>query len=73
MLQEVGGDAVKTFKTGDAGDLAEKLAGLINEPEHRKSLGEAATRRVEKEFTKEKFRERYELLYRSLISKSQFS
>ena len=67
VLREVGGRAVETFKAGDAEDLAGRLVEMINDPERRKSLGDAGKKRVEKEFTMEKFWKRYEELYEGLI------
>lgn len=68
VLSEVGGEAVETFKVGDADDLAKQLSDLIPSPGRLEALGKAARARVEKEFTLEKFWERYERLYWSLLA-----
>jgi glycosyltransferase involved in cell wall biosynthesis len=47
---------------------AEVLIALLNDPHRRATLGAAARRRVDEEFTIERVVDRYETLYRSLIS-----
>ena len=46
-LPEVVGDAGLVFRSGDAGDLADKLRALIESPQTRRRLGAAGRRRVE--------------------------
>lgn len=71
VLAEVGGKAVVVFRTSAAEDLAKHLAGLISDAGRRDALGESARARVEKEFTLEKFWERYEQLYENLNAVSR--
>ncbi len=71
VLREVGGSAVVAFHSSDAEDLAKHLAGLINSPDRRGVLGESARARVRREFTREKFCERYEQLYENLDAVSR--
>jgi glycosyltransferase involved in cell wall biosynthesis len=44
-LSEVGGDAVRYARSPDAADLAEALAGLLDDPAERRRLGEAGLAR----------------------------
>lgn len=46
-MRRVCGDATVYAENGDASDLASKLRELIDDPERRSSLGEAARRRVQ--------------------------
>lgn len=50
-LPEVVGAAGRVFRSEDDDDLAKQLKELINDPELRRSLGQAARLRVENEFT----------------------
>jgi len=68
VLQEVGGDAVEFFETKNPEDLAQKLSGLIEDNERREELSLRAQERVEKEYSLEKFLNRYEELYEELLN-----
>ncbi len=69
VLQEVGGDAVQYFEAKNPEDLAENLAELIKDEERRKQLAPRAQKRVEQEYSLEKFWNRYESLYQELIER----
>jgi len=66
VLKEVGGGAVRTFKTGDPKDLSAQLQQLYRDEGLRRELGHKAYQRVADEFTLEKFWEGYDKLYRNL-------
>lgn len=68
VLTEVGGKAIATFRKGDSEDLADKISQLITYSGRRDALREQARERVEREFSLEKFWERYETLYQHLIA-----
>jgi glycosyltransferase involved in cell wall biosynthesis len=47
---EVLGEAGKTFRVGDARELAQRIASLLKSPEEMASLGAQAARRAERMF-----------------------
>lgn len=55
------------FPPGDAGELAAKLACLIENPEYRQRLAQAAATRAEREFSMEKAVERTQNLWDRLL------
>ena len=63
VLREVGGEAVEFFRTGDPVDLSEKLYGLYKDYSRREALGEAGRKRVNRNYTQEKFWQSYKGLY----------
>ncbi len=60
------GKAGLSFKDKDAGDLREKLAYLINNPDEAKRLGQAAGERIQKEYNWESITSDVEQIYKSL-------
>lgn len=65
---EVLGDCGKTFKTGDALDLANCLAQLLDDPAARQSMGLAARQRVIDLFSLRRMMEEHARIYRSLAT-----
>lgn len=56
-------------KAGDVDALADQLATVLEEPaSFRRTIGTAARRRIESEYSAETMTRRYETVYRSLIS-----
>ncbi len=55
------------FKSGDAGDLAEKLNWVFNHPEEAQAVANKGYARIMRDYNWEKLSERYARLYRWLI------
>jgi glycosyltransferase involved in cell wall biosynthesis len=69
---EAVGEAGVIYPFGDAEALADALSRLVSAPEERKSLGQAARRRVEERFTAERYvsnmRDQFEAVLREAAS-----
>ncbi|MFH1648181.1 MAG: glycosyltransferase family 4 protein [Patescibacteria group bacterium] len=71
VLTEVGGDTVVYFETGNPNSLSEKMVNIYEKVAAEGNLlGERAKKRVEENFTMEKFVSSYLNLYESLLKKS---
>ena len=71
VLTEVGGDTVVYFETGKAANLSEKMVSIYEKVAAEGSiLGERAKKRVEENFSMDKFIESYIKLYEELLNKS---
>ncbi|MBV9354106.1 MAG: glycosyltransferase [Chloroflexi bacterium] len=66
VLPELCPDAALTVERGDWHALARALTGLLGDPERRASMGAAARRRVEADFTVEQCVDRFRACYEHL-------
>ena len=64
---EVIGDAGIVFRTGDAADLAQRLAELLGDPVARENLGMRARTRAARFFARDRMIEAHASLYRNLV------
>jgi glycosyltransferase involved in cell wall biosynthesis len=63
-VRQVAADGGLTFKAGDADDLAEKMAYLLNNDDERKRLGEKGRRATEEKYDWKKVAEDLEKIYK---------
>jgi glycosyltransferase involved in cell wall biosynthesis len=69
VLPELRPDAALTVEPGNWHALSQALTGLLREPDRRATMGAAARRRVEADFTIEQCVDRFRARYRWLISR----
>jgi rhamnosyl/mannosyltransferase len=65
------GETGVTVPPGDAGALADALAGLLADPDRRRRLGENGRDRVERLFSRDRMLDAYDELYRSVESSTR--
>jgi glycosyltransferase involved in cell wall biosynthesis len=70
---EVLGNAEQTFRTGDAQDLARKLARIIHDPAVAADWARAGYQRVAKRFTEQRMIEEHDRIYREVVQSTRHS
>lgn len=68
--RSLAGDAGAYAVRGDASDLADRVAELLDDPERRRRLGEVGRQRVERYFSWELQRERYLAVFERLLAEN---